>query len=410
MKNTHNLESVKKSNRIATLGIIKENDTISRQELAKITGLTPAAITGIVRELVELGFVKEVGFGESSGGRRPVRLRFQPDAGYVIGAEITRNNTTIGIVDLKAQAVKINETFIDMNDPETGISNLVLKIEELVREVSMPWQKICGIGFAFPGLLDLNTQIIKRSPSLGSVWRNIPVRDMFAGKFNVPVYIEHNPNAAALAEYTLGRGKDTKHLAYVNLGAGFSAGIITDNKMIDGFQGHAGEIGHTVVVENGPLCNCGNKGCLESLYSVTALVQKANHELSLYRDEDKLKQVWQEKGKVTIADILLAARETGSYAWNLIRQAGWYIGLVIANVVNFYNPEIICLGGILAEAGSVLMEPLLESVHRHAFPEVARDTKIEISTIGRNAAFYGACLRVIDRIFTVEGPDNILFK
>lgn len=410
MKDARNLEAVKKLNRVSILNIIRENENVSRQELAKFTGLTPAAVSGIVRELVELGYVKEIGLGKSSGGRRPVRLQFCPEAGYVVGAEITRNRTTIGIVDLQVRPVKVYETYIDMNNPRAGVDRLIEKIEELIAETGIPEGKIMGAGFAFPGLVDLRTKVIKRSPSLGEKWCNIPVKEWIEGKFKIPLYIEHNPNAAALAEHTLGRGKDTKYLAYVNLGEGFSAGIIMDSKMLYGFRGHAGEMGHTVIVEDGPLCNCGNRGCLESLYAVPALVGKANNELALYREDDQLKRIWREKGKVTIEDILAAAVEVDSYAWHLIRQAGWYIGIGIANIINFYNPEIICLGGILAESGSVLKEPLLESVYRHAFPEIARDTRVEISAMGRNAAFYGACLGAIKQLFTVQGSEDIISR
>ncbi|MDA8443088.1 MAG: ROK family transcriptional regulator, partial [Peptococcaceae bacterium] len=298
MQDARNLESVKKLNRINVLNIVRENENISRQQLAELTRLTPAAITGIVRELVELGYVQEIGLGESSGGRRPMRLQICPDAGYVIGAEITRNRTTIGIVDLLLRPVKVLEAEIDMENPKTAIDSVVEKIEELIAETEIPVKKIHGAGFAFPGLLDITTKVIKRSPSLGEQWCNIPVKQWLEARLNLPLHVEHNPHAAALAEYTIGKGKDIKNLVYVNLGEGFSAGVIMDNKMLYGAHGHAGEMGHMVVVEDGPLCNCGNKGCLESIYAVSALVRKANNELPLCQDNDGLKAIWQQKGKI----------------------------------------------------------------------------------------------------------------
>ncbi|MGC7873726.1 ROK family transcriptional regulator [Desulfosporosinus sp. SYSU MS00001] len=407
MKDVANLDYLKTLNRLKVLNLIRENQEMSRQELAKLTGLTPAAITGIVRELVQMGNVIELGPGESSGGRRPIKLKFNPEAGYVIGVEITRNRTTLGIVDLQAKPIKIIEASINMSNPQEGLLALKNCIDRLINETEIPAEKIMGAGFALPGLYDRKDNSIKHSPNLGEGWRNAPIRDWLQDVISVPFFIEHNSNAAALAEYTLGQGKHVKDLAYVNLGEGLSAGVIMDDRILYGSRGYAGEMGHVVIVENGPLCNCGNKGCLESLYAVPALVRKANNELPLCSTSDSLKQIWESKGQVTIEDIITCASDINSYAWELIKQAGWYMGTGVANLINFYNPEMVVLGGILAGAGSVLMEPLIESMHAHAFPEISKNTRVEISLIGRQAAFYGACLVGIKKLFSNDRTENI---
>lgn len=408
MKDVGNLEYVKTLNRLNILNLIRENHEMSRQDLAKKTGLTPAAISGIVRELVQRGNVIEIGLGESKGGRRPIKLQFDPQAGYVVGAEITRKQTTLGIVDLQAKPVKVVELQIDMTDPKEGLMALKKNIDNLILETGIPQEKLMGAGFALPGLFDRRSKTIKHSPNLGERWRNVPIKDWLQELITVPFFIEHNSNAAALAEYTLGRGKLVKDLAYVNLGEGFSAGVIMNDRILYGSQGYAGEMGHVVIVENGPLCNCGNKGCLESLYAIPALVRKANNELALYQEKDLLKQIWEKFGRVTIEDIITCATEVDSYAWQLIQQAGWYIGTGVANLINFYNPEMVVLGGILAGAGSVIMDPLIESMNAHAFPEIAKNTKVEISSIGRQAACYGACLVAIKKLFSIDRTENIL--
>lgn len=402
MSDPRNLEYLKRSNRANILNIIRENRYISRQGLAQITGLTPAAITGIVRELSEQDFINEIGFGESSGGRRPIKLQFNPEAGYVVGAEITRNRTILGIVNLLAEPVTIEETYIDMTNPDVGLRVLLESIETLINKSGVPRNKVMSMGFAFPGLIDLRTKIIKRSPNLGEEWTDFHVKDWLEQSVDLPLFIEHNANAAAAAEFTLGKGKGVQDFVYVNLGEGISAGVIINGKPLYGSMGYAGEIGHTVIVENGPLCNCGNKGCLESLYAVPALVRKANNELPLYRDDDELKNIWLANGEITIKDMIEASKVPNSYASELLRQAGWYIGTAIATIVNFYNPEIVCLGGILSHAWPAMMEPLLQSVETHAFPEVAKVTHIETSDIGREAGFYGACLGAINRVFEME--------
>jgi len=310
--------------------------------------------------------------------------------------------TTLGVVDLQANPAEVKEIIIEMCDPINGIGKMALEIKKLVEELQIPEEQIMGYGFAFPGLLDVNTKIIKHSPNLGEAWRNVPVKDILINHFGPMLFVEHNSNAAAIAEYVIQRKSRVKDLVYVNLGEGFSAGVIIKGELLYGYGGHAGEMGHMVIAENGPLCNCGNKGCLESMYAVPAIVRKANMELNICGDSDPLKQIWKEKGEVDIKDILLCSSAVETYAGQLIKQAGWHIGIGIANIINFYNPKMVCLGGILTKAGPVLFEPLIKSVNRHAFPDLVQNTSIELSSLGQQAGFYGACLGAIENVFSID--------
>ncbi|WP_338832873.1 N-acetylglucosamine repressor [Moorella humiferrea] len=402
-----NLQLVKKLNRISVLNIIRKHNTISRHQLAKLTGLTPAAITGIVRDLVALGYVIEKGVGKSNGGRPPVKLQFNPDSGYVLGAEITRNKTTLGMVNLNVKPLFLRKYNIDMGDPYEGISMLAQEVEKMIRESGIDREKILGMGVASPGLVDITTRVVKHSPNLGKKWCDFPIKKRLQEITGINIFVENNSNAAALAEYSFGKGKDSKNMAYINLGEGISAGIIQNGSLAYGFKGYTGEIGHIVINEDGPLCNCGNNGCLESLYAVPALVRKANNELALYNQKDTLKAIWLEKGSVTIEDIIANANEVDSYAWKLIRQAGWHIGKGVAAIINVFNPEAIFIGGILAEAGQSLLDSLRESVQKHAFPELVREVKIEISSMRRDTGFYGACAVAIKALFE-GGVDALL--
>ncbi|WP_240985962.1 ROK family protein [Acididesulfobacillus acetoxydans] len=373
-----------------------------------MTRLTPAAMTGIVRELVELGYVQEVGLGKSSGGRRPVKLQFSPESGYVVGVEITRQKTVIGLADLQAKPLLIKEQSLDMSDPVTGLRELIPALRRVVTDSGIAEARILGAGFVFPGLIDKHTKVLKRAPNLGEAWRDLPVKEWLERDIHVPVFIENNSNAAALAEYVLGQGKETKDLVYINLGEGFGSGVLLGGNLVLGASGYAGEFGHLVLVEDGPLCNCGNKGCLESLYAVPALVRKVNNELPLCPDDDPLKKIFLEQGEVGIKDILVTAQGRGSYARQVIEQAGRYIGLGVASLINLYNPALVSLGGILSEAGNLLLEPLTEVVQSHAFPEMAGSTKIQISRLGKDTGFYGACVGVIEQLFDPDRGGQLL--
>lgn len=405
-KRPGNSKYVKKLNRMTVLNIIKEHEPVSRQQLAKMTGLTPPAITQIVRELINIGFVKEVGLEKSYGGRRAVQLQFNPQAAFVIGMEVTRYEITFGIADLKNDPTDIHTIELDMSEPEKGIPLLVETIKKIMSCEKYSDKNFLGLGIAFPGLLNIKEGTVKRSINLGPKWNGFPVKTVIQKEIDLPVYIENNSNASALAERWFGGGTNCKDLVYVNLGEGISAGIIMDDRILQGFQGHAGEIGHIVMAEGGPLCNCGNRGCLESICGIPALVRKAISEMPLIKDSDPLKSIWKERGRISINDVLKSASLTGSYSNELLKQAGRYIGLAIADVVNLYNPEAVFIGGKLAAAAEVFMDILTQTVRSHAFPEIANSTNIKISSLDGNSGVIGACALILREL--LKPNSNIL--
>jgi len=411
-KNPGNSKYVKKLNRMTVLNIIKENEPISRKQLADLTGLTPPAITGIMRELLELGFVREVGLGKSHGGRKPVKLTFNPEAGYVIGVEITRMETTIAVADLKNDPTDKKTIGIDMTEPETGLAGLMEVITHLTQSRKYRDKRFLGIGIAFPGLLHSKTGVVKRSINLGPKWSGFPVREVLERELKIPVFMEHNSIASALAERWFGGGTDCKDLIYINLGEGISAGIITNDHMLQGSQGYAGEIGHIVLTEGGPLCNCGNRGCLESLCGIPALVKRANAELSLVKPDDPLKKIWTEKNKVSIDDILATTSYEGGYSAELLRQVGKYVGLVVSYLINLFNPKMIFIGGKLALASDIFMDILRDTANAHAFPEIATSTEIKASAFNGNASVIGACALALRELFKSNSGilDDAQFK
>lgn len=408
-KNPGNSKYVKKLNRMTVLNIIKEHEPISRQQLAKMTGLTPPAITQIIRELINMGFVKEVGLEKSCGGRRPVQLKFNPEAAFVMGIEVTRFEVNFGIADLKNDPTDIKTIELDMTEPEIAIPLLIDNINKIIGSSKYRDKNILGLGIAFPGLLNIKEGTVKRSINLGPKWNGFPLKAVLQREIGLPVYIENNSNASALAERWFGGGNECRDLVYINLGEGISAGIIMDDRVLQGFQGHAGEIGHIVMVENGPLCNCGNRGCLESICGIPALVRKANSELPLISEEDPLKKIWKLKRKISINDILSSASLEGTYSNELIKQMGKYIGLAVADVINLYNPEAVFIGGKLASASAVFMDILKQTVDSHAFPEIASSTDIKLSSLDGNSGVIGACALALKELLKSNSDilDNI---
>lgn len=386
-KNAVNSKYLKKLNRMTILNLIKDHQPVGRQELAHMTGLTPAAITGIIRELLELRLVEERGLGQSNGGRRPMKLVFNGQAGYVIGLEVTRAETITGVADLTNQPTDIKTIDLDMTDPERGLPALVNHVNELMRSHGA---NFLGIGIAFPGLLQAKNGIVQRSVNLGPGWNGFPLRQYLIERLGIPVFVENNSNASVLAERWFGGGTNCRDLVYVNLGEGISAGIILDDHILQGFRGYAGEIGHIVMATDGPLCNCGNRGCLEALCGIPALVRQANNELPYIADNDPLKALWRIRGHVAIEDIGQITAP-GTYSHKLLQNSAKHIGVAIADIINLYNPQAVFLGGKLAASMTEFGDILTETIATHAFPEIANSTAIEFSALGINSGVIGAC-------------------
>lgn len=402
-----NSKYMKKLNRMAVINIIKDHEPISRQQLAEITGLTPSAITGIIRELLDMGIIREVGLDKSTGGRRPIKLSFNSDAGYVLGVEVTRFESLVGTCDLKNDPTDFRTIKIDMTEPQKGLRELANAIKEIINEKQYAGKTFLGVGVAFPGLLNTFEGKVKRSINLGSEWNFFPVKEVLEEEIDMPVFIENNSKASALAERWFGGATQCKDLVFVNLGEGISAGVIIEDRILQGAQGHAGEIGHMSILEGGPLCNCGNRGCLESFCGIPAIMRKVKGELSIIPDDDPVKKAWIEKGDLSIEDIIKSSRIKNSYSYELLRQVAIYIGKAVANVINFYNPECVFIGGKMAVAAKYFMDIIMATVKKHAFPEIALSTDIQISSLQDKAGVMGACALVLRDFFK---PDSDMFE
>lgn len=401
-KEPGNSKYVKKLNRMTVINTIKKHEPISRQQLAEFTGLTPPTISGIVRELLEAGLVSEAGLDKSSGGRRPVNLCLNPEAGYVIGIEVTRFESLIGIADLKNDPTDFRTVKIDMTEPKIGVKLLADAVKRIMNEEKYLKKTFLGIGVAFPGLLNVHDGTVKRSINLGERWNNFNVKEALEKELDLPIFIENNSNASALAEHWFGGGKGCRDLVYINLGEGISAGIILNDRILQGAKGYAGEIGHMSIQEGGPLCNCGNRGCLESICGIPALVRQAKAELSTIPEDDPLKIAWLKNGNISINDIIESANISNSYSWQLLRQMSAYVGRAAANVINFYNPELIFIGGKMSIIGDCFMDIIRKTADTHAFPEIAFFTEIRVSELKERSGTIGACALALKYLFKTD--------
>lgn len=398
-----NSKYLKKINRMTVLNAIIEYEPVSRQELAQLTGLTPPSITSIIRELIGMRLVEEVGLGKSAAGRKPIKLRFNPQAGLVVGIDIARNESRICLADLQHRLVYIDTLKLDLTDPDKGVVNMAEVIRQIIQRPEHQNKSILGLGVSFPGLIDVTTGMVKQAVNFGGDWSEFPLKERLQKQLGIPVFIENNSNAAVLAERWFG-GNEYHDLVYINIGQGISAGIMIGDRVLQGAKGHAGEIGHMVILENGPLCKCGNRGCLEAICAIPALESRAN--AAGLEETDRLKQLKETKGYLAIEDVLATVGQ-GGYADQLLKEVGHYIGLAAANIINIYNPEAVFIGGKLVVDGGAFFAELQQTVRSHALPKIVATTDIQLSKLQGKAGMKGACALVIQKI--LKSPDSSLY-
>ncbi|MFH1651830.1 MAG: ROK family protein [Chloroflexota bacterium] len=252
-----------------------------------------------------------------------------------------------------------------------------------------------AVGLGAPGLSDPATGILFTSPNLPG-WQDVPLRDIVAGALGKKTVLINDANAAALGELHFGAARGARHFIYVTLSTGIGGGIVIDGKIYTGAAGTAGEIGHMVVADEGPVCQCGNRGCWEVLASGTALMRESRKSLREGRRSTIPDYAGGDIEKVTAVTVHQAAQAGDRLARELIARTGYYVGVGLANLVNIFNPEIIVIGGGLSNIGEMLLEPAFAEAKRRAFAPSFRAARFARAELGRNSGVIGAAVYALE--------------
>jgi predicted NBD/HSP70 family sugar kinase len=244
------------------------------------------------------------------------------------------------------------------------------------------------IGIGISGLLNVAEGISNVFPRFEE-WVDVPLRDLIEKRFDIPTTLDNHIAAIALAESVCGNYRGFENALYVQLGPGLGAGIVIGGKIYRGSKRNVGEFGHTTITENGPICYCGNYGCLESVASDYAMVQRAEAALK-EGVNTRIPEFTPEPAHITPGSIFRAAREGDRFASNLVEKVGTLLGTGIGNLVNLFGPEVIILGGTMAEAGDLILDPICRTVRAKALERMEKDVEIRTSSFGKDEAIKGA--------------------
>ncbi|WP_019586581.1 ROK family transcriptional regulator [Deinococcus apachensis] len=370
-----NATLVKAQNLSSVLIAIHHLQPVSRTDLAAKLNLTAATLTNLVGELTSLGFVEETQSPHRQIGRRPRLLTLNPATAHFVGVEISRTRVQALYVDLGGTIHGRVTCPLPAQQPGRFVLQTTI---DAVRAVTEGRPPIVGIGVGVPGPIDLERGMVLTPTNFGG-WAHVPLTGLLQGEFGVPVFIDDDARTAALGEHALGAGQHVPNMLYVSLGKGIGSGLILNGSLYRGTHGLAGEIGHTVLDVRGPRCDCGNHGCLETLASIPAVLQRAR-DVGLSVDG--------------IEQLLKAATGGNAAAATVLEDTRTYLSAALVSAVNFCDPDLIVVGGALVQAWPGLVPRLGASVRGHSFQQVSSDVQIVASATGEDAAALGAATLV----------------
>ncbi|SEN34833.1 ROK family protein (putative glucokinase) [Actinacidiphila rubida] len=368
-----NLERVVRAVRLA--------GSLTQAEIARSTGLSAATVSNIVRELRDNGTVQVT--PTSSGGRRARSVALSGDAGIVVGVDFGHSHLRVAVGNLAHQVLAEQSEPIDVDaSASQGFDRAEQLVARLVESTGVSPEKVLGVGLGVPGPIDVETGALGSTAILPG-WSGINPRQELSDRLGVPVQVDNDANLGALGELVWGGGRGVKDLAYIKVASGVGAGLVIDGRIYRGPGGTAGEIGHITLDESGPVCRCGNRGCLETFTA-------ARYVLELLRGSHG-------EG-LTIPRMVQLGREGDPGCRRVIGDVGRHIGMGVASLCNLLNPSRVVLGGDLAEAGELVLGPIRESVSRYAIPSAAQRLSVVPGALGARAEVLGALALVLSEM------------
>lgn len=394
-------ELIRAINKRRVLRLIRSSGPLSRADAAEQTGLTRPTISAVVAELLAEGWIQEVGTGESSGGRPPILLQFNPKARWVIGAELGAGHVRAILTDLNGTVAHRIKYRVESSDPMVELGRLERAVRELLdvvaaQPVPVP---VAGLGLGITGMVDHKAGVWQYSPHFDV--ENLPAGDILQERLNLPVRVENDARAMAWGEHYFGVGRGVQNLAFIRVGVGIGAGIIIGGRLYRGAHGGAGEIGHTIVDDEGSRCRCGSYGCLETRASATAIARRAVRRIRMGQSSMIPDLVDGNLDAVIATTVIQAARAGDRLALETLVEAGRYLGLAIGNLVNLLNPSLVIVGGGTSSAGNLLLEPLREVALARTLPALRNQVQILLTPLGEDACPMGGAALVIEELFQI---------
>lgn len=367
------------------LNYVKGSGPISRRDIADLSGLSPATVSNLTGELLSVGLISEIGSGDSARGRPPVLLELNSRAGYVVGVKVMEASLVAVVTDLDAEVLHYQTSTLESTDLDGVVAAIAGVVGECLTAQGIDPHEVVGVGLGVAGVIDGETGIVRYSPFFD--WRDVDLSAPLRKLLNLDVFVENDVNALTVAEQWFGHGQGVRHFAVVTVGRGIGAGFVIDGRFYGGLHGGAGEFGHLPIKPDGPICDCGNVGCLEGLASDAAVVEQYSTATGLPAAGIDL-------------DTVIAKAEQGDKAARVVlADSGRWLGFGLATIANLLAPELIIVGGEGVRAGEWRLEPMRAAFKAHAFADLDSQAQLVIEPAGDQTWARGAACVVLGEMF-----------
>ncbi len=375
--------TLRTANQHRVLDVLRQHNTeltpvadgrLTQAEMARMTGLAPATVSSIVRELAAAGLVVT----EPGSGRRGTSVQLAPSAGAVAGIDVGHSHVSVAVGDLTGHVLTENGRELHPShryDEALGQAADMLARELASLGLDATALRTIGLGLPAPIIDD-----VVRSSAILPGWVGVNARKVAERRLSCPVHVDNDANLGALAEHRQGVARGHSTAVYLKLSSGVGSGIIIDDQLFHGSGGTAGEVGHLTLNEQGPVCRCGSRGCLETYVSTGSVLNLMATQMP----------------NATLDDVLAAAQAGNVSALRSLEDAGLHLGWALGSLVNLFNPSLVVVGGDLARAGDLLLDSARVGLRRHALDAV-RSTPVVASALGHRASLIGAVLLAAER-------------
>ncbi len=372
--------SLREANRARLVESLKRHGRLTQVELAGSTGLSPATVSNIVKELTASGLLHTS--ITSRSGRRATLVSLARQLGLVAGVHFSSRQLHIAIAD--ATRTVVTQTTLPLaldHRHDAELDRLSILLGDMMETLGGSVSDLLAVGLALPAPIDPRTGMVS-TPGLLRGWEGVDVAESLTARIGVPVFVDSEANLAGLAEAREGSGRNASSSVFIRVGHTISAGLIVGGDLFRGVNGKAGQIGHVTIDENGPMCRCSNRGCLETYAGGPAL-------LSLFPPSE---------GMQRLRDLIQASDAGDGSSRRVIADAGRHIGIAVASLCNLFDPELIIVGGELGEAGEILMAPMRHSLERTALASATGLPEIVGASFGGWAETRGAITIALDHV------------
>lgn len=374
--------------------IIYFKGPVSSAELTRNLPLSTPKVNSLLQELISEGLLKELGPGDSSGGRRPAIYGLVEDGFYIVGITINIYRTIISVFNASNREISgPHYVSVPMKRDFSIFEDINEKLQEILNVLNIPRQKIIAVGMEMPGLV--NQELVMNKTYFPEI-ENLHLK--IAEVFDIPVFFDNDARIRTFAEQQFGLARDRQNVLMVHADWGIGLGLILNHQLYSGKSGFSGEFGHIPMIENGELCHCGKRGCLEAIASVSAVARDARRGLEAGHASLLSNLVDGDFQKIDANLVIQAARSGDQFSISILTEAGKWLGKGITFLVQVFNPEVIIVGGKLAEAGQFLQAPINQALFTYANPDISNDTEVVFSVMGVKAGTIGAAAFAINKL------------